>query len=131
MSAISIVITKLKATAAVTSKVPAAKIFPLMFPQNTAAPAITVNTVGDTDPQMLSGAAAYYDTRVRIEMLAEDPTSVVAIGDAVRAALQDVLKATIAGYHDVDITYTTYFTDWADDRSLARYTSDFSVRWRQ
>lgn len=130
MSAIEIVITKLKATAAVTALVPKASHYPIMWPEAAQPPAIVINIAGDSDEQMLSGAGKYYETRVRIESMAVSGTAVIAIGNAVRDALQDIVKATIAGFHDVDITYNGQFTDWADDRSMARVVSDFSVRWR-
>lgn len=130
MSAITIVITKLKATVAVTNLVPKASHYPIMWPEAAQPPANVVNVVGESDPQMLTGAGKYYDTRVRIESMATTGTAAIAIGEAVRDALQDVVKGTIAGFHDVDIIYNGQFTDWADDRSIARVTTDVSVRWR-
>lgn len=130
MSAISIIITKLKATPAVTMLVGGPSIYPIMWPETAQPPAIVVNVAGDSDVQMLTGAGGYYDTRVRIEAMAVSGTAALVIGDAIRSELQDVIKATIAGFHDVDIIYNGQFTDWADDRSMCRHSSDFSVRWR-
>jgi hypothetical protein len=130
MSAIEIVITKLKATGAVTTLIPKASIYPIMWPETAQPPAVVVNVAGDSDVQMLTGAGGYYDTRVRVEALATTGTAALAIGKAILTALESVVKATIGGFHDVDIIYNGQFTDWADDRSMCRHSSDFSVRWR-
>lgn len=130
MSAITIIRTKLGATSAVTTLVPKASMYPIMWPQAAQPPAIIINLVGDVDVQMLSGAGRYYDSRIRLECIHTSPTETVAIGDAVQAALEDVVKATIGAFTDVDIQYLSRFTDWADDRSMCRDTADYSVRWR-
>ena len=130
MSAISIVLTKLKATAAVVAKVPKANMHPIMWPQTAQPPALVVNSVGGRDEQVLEGAAGYYEGRVRIESMAITGNDAVAIGEAVKAALESVVKAAIGGFVDVDIFYLTDFTDWADDRSMARVSADYSVRYR-
>lgn len=131
MSAIGIVVTKLKTTAGVTALVPSARIYPVIFPQGVTAPAIVVNIVGGRDEQMLTGAGKFYEHRVSVECLAVDGSTAVAIGDAVMAALQDVVKATIAGHAGTDVAFAdTDVTDYADDRSLARRILHFRVRWR-
>lgn len=129
MSAIEIVIARLKATPAVTALVPKASHYPIVWPETALPPVNVLNVVGDSDPQTLAGGSRYYNTRIRIDSLATTGTAAVAIGSAVRDAL-DVTKATIAGYHDVDIAYLGQSTDWADDRSMARVITDASVRWR-
>lgn len=130
MSAIAIVLNKLKGTPAVVTVVPKANMHPIMWPQTAQPPALVVNLVGGSDPQMLVGAARYYDARVRIECMALTGNDVVAIGEAVKAAIESVVKATVGSFRDVDIAYLSDFTDWADDRSMARHTADYSVRYR-
>lgn len=131
MSALAIVRAKLLATPAVVAITPASKIHPIMLPEATAAPAIVLNIVGGSDVQVLAGAGGYYDQRVRTECMATTATGVSDLAGKVLAALENVVKATIAGYRDVDIAFAgTENTDWADDRSLARWIRDYSVRWR-
>lgn len=131
MSSIAIVVTKLKATTSVTTLVPKASIYPIMFPQGASAPAILVNLAGGRDRELIGGAGQYYSSRVNLEILDTDPSNVDALGKAVIAALGDVVKQTVAGCVDVDIAYDGGdFTDWADDRSMARWTIPFRVDWK-
>lgn len=131
MSSIGIIVTKLKATPGVTALVPKASIYPIKWPQMAQPPALVLNLVGGTDRQMLNGAARYYSGRVNIEVLDTDASSVDAIGRAVITALESVVKAAIASCRDVDIAYEGGdFTDWADDRSMARWTIPFRVDWK-
>lgn len=129
MSALGIVIAKLKATAGVTTLVAVAKIYPVVLPQAVAAPAIVCNIVGGRDDQMLDGAARFYEHRVSVECLAATGSAVVAIGDAVMAALENAngtFDGSVASIYFSDLD----LTDFADDRSLARRILHFRVRWR-
>lgn len=131
MSALSIAITKLKATSAVTTKTTAARIYPVDLPQGASPPCLVVNIASGYDEHMLTGAGKYYRNRVTVECNAETPLEVVDLGDAVMAALQDNINATIGAFTGV----TTQFadldrTDYSDDRTTYRRTLDFFIRWR-
>lgn len=129
MNAITIVVNKLKATSAVTSKVP--QIFPIDWPQGAQPPVIVVNLVGDSEHQLLDGGSGYYESRVRVETMGAVATETSTANDAVRDALRSLVKATVGAAVDVDIAYLTGTSDKSDDRSTYRFISDFSVRWRQ
>lgn len=131
MSALAIAITKLKATPAVTSLTTAAGVYPIDMPQQATAPCLVVNLTSGYDEHMLSGAGKYYRNRITVECLAVGPEAVVALGDAVLAALQDNVNATIGAFTGV----TTQFadldrTDFSNDRTTYRRTLDFFIRWR-
>lgn len=131
MSALSIAVTKLKATSAVTTKTTAARVYPIDLPQGASQPCLVVNLISGYDEHMLTGAGKYYRSRVSVECMATTPESVMALGDAVMAALEDNVNATIGTYVGV----TTQFadldrTDYADDRTTYRRVLDFFVRWR-
>lgn len=131
MSSIEIVVAKLKATAGVTDLVSKASIYPIMWPERAQPPVLVVNLAGGKDRQLVTGAGRYYHGRILIEVLATSATDVTAIGKATITALENVVKQTIAGYRDVDIAYDGGdFTDWADDRSMARWTIPFTVDWK-
>lgn len=131
MSALSIAITKLAATSAVTSKTTVARIYPIVFPQTASLPCLVANVVSGYDEHMLDGAGKYYRNRISIECLAASAEEVIALGDAVMSALQDNVNATIGAFTGV----TTQFadldrTDYSDDRTTYRRTLDFFIRWR-
>ncbi|TIX28923.1 DUF3168 domain-containing protein [Mesorhizobium sp.] len=131
MSALSIAITKLKATSAVTSKTTAARIYPVDLPQGASQPCLVVNIASGYDEHMLSGAGKYYRNRVTVECNAPTSEAVMALGDAVMAALEDNVNATIGTFTGI----TTQFadldrTDYTDDRTTYRRTLDFFIRWR-
>ncbi len=131
MSALSIAITKLKATSAVTSRTTTARIYPVDLPQGASQPCLIVNITSGYDEHMLSGAGKYYLNRITVECNAQTPQEVMDLGDAVMAALQDNVHATIGAFVGV----TTQFadldrTDYSDDRTTYRRTLDFFIRWR-
>lgn len=131
MSAIDIAIAKLVATPGVTNITTPARIYPIVVPQTAEAPFIVVNIVTGRDDLLLAGAGQYYLGRVSVDCCAATASAAVALGNAVMAALQDVVKESIGAYTDVDIYFaTTDMTDVADDRSMCRRLLHFYVRWR-
>lgn len=132
MSAIEIITTKLLATPGVVSITSSAGIFPYIMPQTAKAPpVIVVNVVSENDAALhLSGWGLYNRDRVHIDCLATTSAAATALADAVRAALQHTIKATIGVYRDVDIFLEGGFSDFADDRLTFRKLVDVSVMWR-
>jgi hypothetical protein len=131
MNARTIVLTLLKASTAVKAKVPAARMYPIEAPENAANPKIVVFTVGGRDDQVLSGAASYYENRVRVLIEGDTATSIDAIEIAVHGALDNVVKQTVGVAKDVDIWFADFDIDGvADDVSSFTKQIDFYVRWR-
>lgn len=131
MSGIGIVIAKLRATPEVIAVTTDGRIYPIVAPEKTAMPFITIELSSEADQQMLGGAGGYYSTRVTVSTLATTATQANEMGELVKKALGDVTKATIAGAKDVDIVKQgTDFSDYADDRSVYRRAMDFYVQWR-
>lgn len=137
MSALSIAVAKLRGTAGVTALVPAGKIYPIEAPQEIAGPFIIVNLVSERDEEQLAGAAAYFDSRITVECNGITGTSANDIGEAVKKALQNVVKQNIVSLGTPPVTYLgvdilkadTDLTDRNDERSLSRRVIDFYVRW--
>lgn len=131
MSALSIVRTKLAATAAVTALV-SNRIYPIIFPQEAVLPCIVLNIISGADiAAHLAGQGGYYRHRIRTEMLDDDASDLDSLSDAVLAALNGVIKATIANCVDVDILFGGLdMTDYSDDRTTFRRLLDFDVTWR-
>lgn len=137
MSALSIAIAKLRSVAGVTALVPAARIFPIEAPQELAPPFIIINLTSERDEQLLNSAGGYFDSRISVECVGATGTSANDIGEAVKKALQNVIKQDIVSLGASPVTYLgvdimkadTDLTDRADDRSLSRRIIDFYVRW--
>ncbi|AMX93619.1 MULTISPECIES: DUF3168 domain-containing protein [Mesorhizobium] len=131
MSALSIAITKLKATSAVTTKTTAVRIYPIDLPQGATMPCLVVNIASGYDEHMLTGAGKYFRNRVTIECMAATPEEVMSLGDAVMTALQDNVNATIGAFTGVATQFADLDrTDYSDDRATYRRTLDFFIRWR-
>lgn len=105
--------------------------YPLELPERAAPPCNLLMLVGGRDDQLLSGAARYYEGRIRIESIAVDQTAAMNLGTAVRTALESIVKQTVAGATDVDVWFDNFDTaDRADDRSTFRRIQDFGVRYK-
>ena len=131
MSALQIAIDKLVATAGVTAITTAAGIYPEEMPQNALMPCIVVNIVSGQDEHMLTGAGGYYRHRVSVECNAANPLVAQQLGNAVMAALQTNVNATIGDFTGVSTSFAdTELTGRSDDRSASRRILDFFIRWR-
>lgn len=129
MSATNIVIQALLAAPGVTGIV-GQRINPLSLPQGEALPAIIVYPVSETDEQMLSGAARYYEGRVTVDCQSVSSGQVDQLGEAVKAALEDKTNQSFAGKVATILKQGSDFAEYNDERSLARRVIDFTVRWR-
>ena len=131
MSALEIAVTKLGATSSVTTITGAIGIYPISLPQTAAPPCVLVNIVSGQDEHMLTGAGKLYLHRVSVECLATTAAGVMALGDAVMAALEDNANATIGSFTGVSTQWADIDrTDLSDDRTVYRRTLDFFIRWR-
>lgn len=139
MSPLQIITELLLQDTAVTDIV-ASKIRSFKAEQNLAPPYIIVNLAGGGDEQMLTGMGKYPDKRVSIACISADDVEADDLGNAVIAALGDVVKRTVYSERgspsvlvarDVDVIESdSDFTDWSDDQSTVRRVIDFNVRWR-
>lgn len=131
MSALTIAITKLATTSAVTDLTGTVGVYPINFPQTAVMPCVVVNIVSGFDEKMLTGAAKFYRHRVSVDCLADTALGAMALGDAVMSALEDNVNATIGSFTGVSSQFAdTDRTDFSDDRSVYRRTLDYFIRWR-
>lgn len=132
MNAIDIAIHFAKANADVIAKTTARRLYPGQAPQEATTPYVVFNLDGGADPQMLEGAGGYPEVRVVAECLGSSASEALDVGDAIHAALDNVVKATIAGIaSDIDIYWQGFdITDPADAMALSRRSIHFYVRAR-
>lgn len=132
MSALDIAITRLAQNAGVTAITTSRNIYPISAPQNATAPYLIVNVVSTRDERMLTGAGRYPRSRVSVECVASTPTGAMALGAAVMAALDNIVKANVGSFSSVDSLFAdTDVTIAADDRSSFKRTLDFFIRHRE
>lgn len=108
--------------------------------QGLEPPYIVLQLAGGGDEQMLTGSAKYPDKRVSVAVIALDGVEADDIGNAVIAALGDVIKQTVTSAEgspseviaqDVDVMESdSDYTDWSEDQTTVRRVIDFNVRWR-
>jgi hypothetical protein len=107
------------------------RIYPYNAPQMTGLPYIVLNQASMNDGKHLDGEDEYPVSRIAVECLAETPTEAHSMGDAVRAALRNIIKQKFGDYEDIDVTSTeTDMTDFNDANSVPRRVIHFRVRWR-
>lgn len=130
MSALTVTISALLAAPGVVAFT-GQRIYPVEAPEGAPFPFIIVNLIGEPTDQVLHGVTAYYDSRVQIGCTAETATEANSMGEAVKAALEIIEKASIAGKTDVDISKeASDYSDTNDARTVKRRIMDFRVRWR-
>lgn len=130
MSTLEIAITRLKAVTAVTDIVTANRIYPVAAPQKAVAPYVVVGLAAEEDEQLLAGAAKLYKGRVQVDCVAADGNNADLLGEAVKAALEDVVKASIAGKTVDSEKDGIDFTQVSDDRTAFRRVIGFYIRWQ-
>jgi len=137
MSALEITITALKAAPAVAAIVgdgespEAFRIHAFEVPQAFARPCLVASLLSESEDQMVGGAGGYFESRVQVQCLADDPAGANDLGEVVKAALSDITKQAIAGATSVDIWKAgADYTDVSADRAVYRRILDFYVRWR-
>lgn len=128
MSAVSIAIQTLLAAAGVTAIV-SNRIEPYPVRSKTARPAIAVSLVGEQDGYHLAGAMEYPVSRVSIHCLAESATGAEALAAAVKAALIN-FRGNVLGREVTVFKAGSDYTDFAEDLSVFRRVSDYTIRWR-
>lgn len=123
MSAVNCTVQALLANAGVKAIVKQ-NVNPGIAPQNSTLPDLTVTRVSETPQQSLKRASGLIETRVQVECRAKTYTAVDKLGQAVRAALQD-LRGTYAGRKAVFLAAGSDYDDHADDASVFRRMIDF------
>lgn len=131
MSGLFIVANRLQGNAGVIALVPAAKIFLVKAQQATPLPFIVLSQASGHDTLLIGGQGDYPCERISVNCFSTTGHGAVTIGNAVKAALKNTIKASVGSYDDVDIWFADVdFTNYADtDESIFRVI-DFMVRWR-
>lgn len=131
MSALEIATTLLRQHAGVIGFTTADRVYGGEAEQGAPPPFVVVNLVAETDGQLLEGAAVYPESRIQVECVGATMASADALGEAVKAALQSVVKATVGSAADVDVRKDGVdFTEPAADQFFARRVIGFYIRWR-
>jgi len=129
MSAIAISIQALLADDSVAELVGDA-VHPVKAPQGSAT-CIVLHQISEVDAPMLTGPqAGFYRSRVQVDCRARTATAALALGEAVKAALGSLVRASIAGCEATFTMAGVDGTDALDDASLYRRHIDFYCHWR-
>lgn len=132
MSALNIVIQKLLAVPSVTA-IFANRIAPIEIAQAGATPYIVVDLVSEVDQGGIGGSARYYESRVQVSVIGNGQSQMLNGAEAVKYAIDNVIKEAIAGCTDVDIrkadSDVTGKTN--DAQNYFARQMDFYVNWRK
>ena len=129
-SAIDIGIAAALAATAVTDIV-TDRIFPIVAPQTSASPNIIVSIISEHDDILLSGHSAKYpNARVSFICRGDSATDILNLGDALKASLENISNASIAGQIATFFKTSTDVTGFADTPPIFERTIDFMIRWR-
>ncbi len=108
-----------------------ARIYPLMAPQMVISPYIVLHLISTTDGKKLDGADQYNVARVQVDCNSQTGTEAWNMGEAVRAALLDIIKDSVLTFKDIDVHFADVdMSDYDDARTMARRVQQFRVRWR-
>ena len=129
MSSLLIVITKIKATSAITDVV-GNDIYTVAAPQNGALPNIIINRTSLMDEQMLGGAAGIYGARIQVDINHTSAALAETLGDLVGAALESIVKETISGFTVDSMRDGVDFHDFNDNRTVFRRVMGFKVTYQ-
>jgi hypothetical protein len=130
-SAVSLTVKALLAASPVTAIV-STRVQPLPLKLGTALPAIAVAMSSEDDRLTLSGASQYPESTVQVHCIASTATDAIALGEAVKRALRDLLY-TNSDSPPVKASFVKDpldFTDFADDLTTHRRVMGYSLRWR-
>lgn len=137
MSAPKIVINRLLAAAGVTAVV-GARVFPILAPHNTQPPLIVAHLISTVDlGRTINAAGDYFRSVVQVDCIAAGMPAaaghVIDLGEAVIAALNGIIKQTVAGCSDVDILLNDGedFTEYDQELQTFRRVLRFTVMWRR
>lgn len=130
MSAVAITIQALLADATVTALV-GERIDPIKPSQESAESCIVVNQVAESDHPIFSGPqSGFYQSRVQIDCRSNTATKALALGDAVRDALQNIVRQTFASGEATFFKEGVDITGEMDEADLYMRSMDFYVYWR-
>lgn len=127
---IEIVSYYLKRHAPLVAVTTSARIYPLMAPQMVVSPYIVLHEIDVSDGTKLDGQNQYEVSRIQVDCNSQSATEAKYMGDMVREALLDIIKARAIGYIDIDVIFAMARTDYDDARTMSRRLLQFRVRWR-
>lgn len=107
-----------------------ARIYPLMAPQTVVSPYIVLHEINSSDAAKLDGQNRYDVARIQVDCNSQSATEAKRMGDLVREALLDIIKAKAIGCVDIDVIFVMAHTDYDDARTMCRRLLQFSVRWK-
>ena len=109
----------------------AGRIYPIMAPQMIEPPFVVLHLISTTDGKKLDGQDQYSVARVQVDCNSLNATQVWDMGEHVKAALLDIIKARAIGCVDIDVVFADVDrTDYDDARTMMRRLLQFRVRWR-
>lgn len=137
MSATKITISMLLANIPIGERI-GNKVFAVRAPQGVAAPWVVVTLVSEPEGQTLAGASGQFVSRVAVAVHAPDASAADEIGELVKACLGNRTNYRVMAIDDPTRLLGTVTTnkaggdilDFSDDRSIARRSIDFTVRWQ-
>ena len=130
MSAVAITIQALLAASGVTA-LTGTHVYPIKAPQN-ATTSVVVHLIHEADDLMLTGPhAEYYRARVQIDCRADTATKVMALGEAVKAALGNIVRRSFASGKATFFKEGSEAMQAIDEPALYRRHMDYKVFWRK
>lgn len=135
MTALTILVRLLTENAGVTATV-GDRVFALMRPQESALPALVVQSIYEEQDSVIAGHRSGYTNRVSVECLAESIATADTLAEAVKAALEVVYLSLVTGsppeveavvQHVVKLGTDVF--DFTDEPAVYRRTMDFEMRW--
>jgi hypothetical protein len=114
----------------------ATRVYPVSAPQQARLPYLLIDLITEAGTYTLAGAARWYEARVSVAVIAEKAIDADALGELVRAALEDqygeILEVGSPSIRlgEAEFRYVTSMFDESEDRSTHRRLLDFETRWR-
>jgi hypothetical protein len=136
MSALRIVLALLRSSPDLVATT-GGSIFPVIKPQGTSLPNVSVSLVSESEDQHLAGATGNYDARVSVACHAASMMAADSLAELVKSLLGNITNMIVADGESPTgalgattiMKADTDFTDYADDFTVFRRVVDFDVRW--
>jgi hypothetical protein len=138
MSALSIMVARLSANADVVAQTAGGQIYAGSPPQDVVGPRISIRLIYESSFDIMSGASRFYRSRVQINCEAPLISGAMSgaaaannLGEAVKLALEDTVKATVDGFTNVDVWKEgSDVTIPNDARDMEMRILDFYCTWK-
>lgn len=134
MSAIRIALRLLLANDRITELV-GQSVFPVAAPQEVGRPYVAVSLVFEEQDTVLAGHRDGYTSRVSFACVADAVQVADAIGEAVKAAMAEVINVEVLYDAGDLVAFVTAWKegtdliDFTDDRKIFRRIIDYRMRW--